>query len=62
VVASEIRKVVRASKSRIVDTEVVPPPGDAALLVLNMSGASDRYGVAPDVVPRRKRDLEHLYA
>jgi len=40
----------------------VPKLGDPALLSLNMSEAAERYGVATDVVPRRKKAAELAYA
>ena len=39
-----------------------PKLGDPALLSLSMSEAAERYGVASDVVPRRKRNIELAYA
>jgi DNA (cytosine-5)-methyltransferase 1 len=43
-------------------TNAIPKLGDAALLSLSMSEAAERYGVASDVVPRRKRNVELAYA
>ena len=40
----------------------VPNLGDPAWLSLSMSEAAERYGVASDVVPRRKRNVELVYA
>ena len=39
----------------------IPDLGDPALLSLSMSEAAERYGVASDVVPRRKRSVELVY-
>ena len=47
---------------RPVATGAVPNLGDPALLSLSMSEAAERYGVASDVVPRRKRNVELVYA
>jgi hypothetical protein len=43
-------------------TNTIPQLGDPALLSLSMSEAAERYGVASDVVPRRKRNVELAYA
>ncbi|MGB9197936.1 MAG: DNA cytosine methyltransferase [Terriglobales bacterium] len=43
-------------------TNAIPKLGDPALLSLSMSEAAERYGVASDVVPRRKRNVELAYA
>jgi DNA (cytosine-5)-methyltransferase 1 len=43
-------------------TNIIPQLGDPALLSLSMSEAAEHYGVASDVVPRRKRNVEFSYA
>lgn len=43
-------------------TNAIPNLGDSDLLSLSMSEAAERYGVASDVVPRRKRNAELAYA
>ncbi|MGB0040584.1 MAG: DNA cytosine methyltransferase [Terriglobales bacterium] len=43
-------------------TNAIPHLGDPDLLSLSMSEAAERYGVASDVVPRRKRNAELAYA
>jgi DNA (cytosine-5)-methyltransferase 1 len=50
----------RALRPNVNDT--VPTIGDPALLSLSMSEAAERYGVASDVIPRRKRNVELAYA
>jgi DNA (cytosine-5)-methyltransferase 1 len=43
-------------------TNAIPTLGDPDLLSMSMSEAAERYGVASDVVPRRKRNAELAYA
>jgi hypothetical protein len=47
--------------SVIVSSET-PQVGDEALLTLGMSQAASRYGVPPDVIPKRRRTEEVIYA
>ncbi len=62
-VALEIASVLHAPKVNGSAPEITGPQlGNTSLLTLNMSEAAGRYGVAADIVPRRKRDREPVYA
>jgi DNA (cytosine-5)-methyltransferase 1 len=47
---------------RPLPTNFVPALGNESLLSLTMSEAAERYGVASDVVPPRKRNTDFVYA
>jgi DNA (cytosine-5)-methyltransferase 1 len=60
-VALEVVAVLSRTLRPIVTT-AIPNLGDPALLSLSMSEAAERYGVASDVVPPRKRNAKLAYA
>jgi DNA (cytosine-5)-methyltransferase 1 len=56
------REILAATKSSFIVSTEAPQVGDAALLTMDMSEAASRYGVPPNVIPRRKRSDEVAYA
>jgi DNA (cytosine-5)-methyltransferase 1 len=61
-VASQIASILNIPRANTDPLETLPRLGDVSLLTLNMSQAAERFGVAADVVPRRRRENEYTYA
>lgn len=60
-VALEIASILRL-KQPVTSDVAIPQLGDVSLLSLDMSEAAARYGVSSQVIPRRRRSMEEVYA
>ena len=56
------QEIARAMNASVIVSSETPQVGDEALLTLDMSQAASRYGVPPDVIPKRRRTEEAIYA
>jgi DNA (cytosine-5)-methyltransferase 1 len=56
------QEIARAMNASVIVSSETPQVGDEALLTLGMSQAASRYGVPPDVIPKRRRTEEVIYA